>query len=59
MIQKISHSIVKGLIFIKPTYPILIPGVPKKSNPVWFVITSKQIKLLKRNNLHQIEEGRT
>jgi hypothetical protein len=38
---------------------IELPGVPKKSTPVWFVITSKQVKLLKRNNLHQIEEGLT
>jgi hypothetical protein len=38
---------------------IYIPGVPKKSTPVWFVITSKQVKLLKRNNLYQIEEGLT
>jgi hypothetical protein len=36
-----------------------VPGVPKKSTPVWFVITSKQVKLLKRNNLHQIEKRLT
>jgi hypothetical protein len=38
---------------------ITCTGCPKKSTPVWFVITSKQVKLLKRNNLHQIEEGLT
>jgi hypothetical protein len=31
---------------------IYIPGVPKKSTPVWFIITSKQVKLSNRNNLH-------
>jgi hypothetical protein len=31
---------------------IYIPGVPKKGTPVWFIITSKQVKLSNRNNLH-------
>jgi hypothetical protein len=31
---------------------IYIPGVPKKSTPVWFLITYKQVKLSNRKNLH-------
>jgi hypothetical protein len=40
------------LATIEQRVGVNIPGVPKKSTPVCFIITSKQVKLSNRNNLH-------